>query len=111
MKFFLLFLTVMKFIQRDWFRFLQMYCTGGIRCDVYSTFLRKKGYNNLFSLEGGVHNYFDKEGGDLWNGSLFVFDERLAVPPSKDSMKGRSIKDAHFLFPTSLSLWSLLERV
>jgi hypothetical protein len=32
----------------------QMYCTGGIRCDVYSTFLRQKGFNQLYTLEGGV---------------------------------------------------------
>ena len=57
-----------------------MYCTGGIRCDVYSTFLRQKGYNNLYTLEGGVQNYLRREGGDHWKGSLFVFDARMAIP-------------------------------
>ena len=46
------------------------YCTGGIRCDVYSTFLRKKGFNNLYTLEGGVQNYLRQEGPDFWKGSL-----------------------------------------
>lgn len=32
----------------------QMYCTGGIRCDIYSTFLKQRGYNNLYTLEGGI---------------------------------------------------------
>lgn len=59
---------------------VMMYCTGGIRCDVYSTYLRKKGFNNLYTLEGGVHNYLRQEGDEGWNGSLFVFDNRLAVP-------------------------------
>lgn len=64
---------------------MQMYCTGGIRCDVYSTFLRKKGFHNLYSLEGGVQNYFEEEGGQNWTGSLFVFDERLAISPSEST--------------------------
>ncbi|EFJ51382.1 hypothetical protein VOLCADRAFT_103426 [Volvox carteri f. nagariensis] len=59
-----------------------MYCTGGIRCDVYSTFLRHKGYNNLYTLEGGVQNYLRQEGGAHWKGSLFVFDARMAIPGS-----------------------------
>jgi predicted sulfurtransferase len=33
---------------------MQMYCTGGIRCDIYSTFLKSRGYNNLYTLEGGI---------------------------------------------------------
>ena len=37
-------------------------------------------HSNLYTLEGGVHNYLREEGGDLWNGSLFVFDGRMAVP-------------------------------
>lgn len=57
-----------------------MYCTGGIRCDVYSTFLRKKGFNQLYTLEGGVQNYLRKEGDSHWKGSLFVFDGRMAIP-------------------------------
>jgi hypothetical protein len=36
--------------------------------------------SNLYTLEGGVHNYLREEGGNLWNGSLFVFDGRMAVP-------------------------------
>ena len=37
--------------------------------------------SNLYTLEGGVHNYLRQEGADQWNGSLFVFDGRMAVPP------------------------------
>ena len=53
---------------------------GGIRCDVYSAHLRDKGFNNLYTLEGGVQNYLRQEGHDMWDGSLFVFDGRMAVP-------------------------------
>ncbi|BFI31251.1 UPF0176 protein [Marchantia polymorpha subsp. ruderalis] len=58
-----------------------MYCTGGIRCDVYSTMLRAKGFKNLYSLKGGISNYLKEEGSRKWAGNLFVFDSRLAVPP------------------------------
>ena len=60
---------------------LQMYCTGGIRCDVYSTFLKQRGFGNLYTLKGGVQNYLEQEGSDRWNGSLYVFDDRMAVAP------------------------------
>ena len=114
-----------------------MYCTGGIRCDIYSSYLRKKvqrtfetalrssgtqasrailpeaerckpdldlvsarlgimscqmlstvsdakamqGFKNLYTLEKGVQNYMKEKGTDLWKGSLFVFDGRMAVRP------------------------------
>jgi predicted sulfurtransferase len=63
---------------------IMMYCTGGIRCDVYSAYLKKKGYKNLYTLEGGVQTYMKEEGLDKWNGSLFVFDGRMAIRPNKD---------------------------
>ena len=59
---------------------VMMYCTGGIRCDVYSAHLRDKGFTNLYTLEGGIQNYLREEGHQLWDGSLFVFDGRMAVP-------------------------------
>lgn len=31
-----------------------MYCTGGIRCDIYSAFLKSKGFNKMYTLEGGI---------------------------------------------------------
>lgn len=59
-----------------------MYCTGGIRCDVYSTILRQQGFQNLYTLKGGVSNYLKSEGPVEWVGNLFVFDARLSLPPS-----------------------------
>ncbi|XP_030541189.2 rhodanese-like domain-containing protein 8, chloroplastic isoform X2 [Rhodamnia argentea] len=59
-----------------------MYCTGGIRCDVYSTILRQKGFKNLYTLRGGVSHYLENEGPVEWVGNLFVFDSRLSLPPS-----------------------------
>jgi predicted sulfurtransferase len=63
---------------------VMMYCTGGIRCDVYSAYLKQKGYTNLYTLEGGVQTYMKEEGLDKWNGSLFVFDGRMAIRPNKN---------------------------
>ncbi|KAI4340244.1 hypothetical protein MLD38_025103 [Melastoma candidum] len=58
-----------------------IYCTGGIRCDVYSTILRERGFKNLYTLKGGVSHYLEKEGPAEWIGNLFVFDSRLSLPP------------------------------
>ena len=65
---------------------VMMYCTGGIRCDVYSAHLRDKGFTSLYTLEGGIQNYLKEEGHDMWNGSLFVFDGRMAVPSGEHCM-------------------------
>ena len=37
-----------------------MFCTGGIRCEKASIFLKKKGFKNVFQLKGGILNYLDK---------------------------------------------------
>ncbi|KAJ6799564.1 rhodanese-like domain-containing protein 8, chloroplastic isoform X1 [Iris pallida] len=68
-----------------------MYCTGGIRCDVYSTILRQRGFQNLYTLSGGVSNYLNHEGPSKWLGNLFVFDSRLSLPPS--TYKSREITE------------------
>jgi predicted sulfurtransferase len=56
-----------------------MYCTGGIRCDVCSTFLRQQGFEILYTLEGCVQNYLESEGAAGWNGSLFMFDDQMTT--------------------------------
>ena len=65
-----------------------MYCTGGIRCDVYSPVLREQGFTDLRTLGGGVQHYFAKEGGEGWKGHLYVFDARMAVGPDLDASQG-----------------------
>lgn len=57
---------------------VMMYCTGGIRCELYSALLKKRGFDQVYQLDGGVINYGQKEGRKHWKGSLFVFDDRLA---------------------------------
>lgn len=64
---------------------VMMYCTGGIRCEYFSALLLKEGIEDVYQLDGGVIHYGEKEGADLWDGSLFVFDDRLTVPVGEGS--------------------------
>jgi UPF0176 protein len=61
-----------------------MYCTGGIRCEKFSILMRKKGYNDVNQLHGGILNYAKKENGIHFKGKCFVFDDRLVVPVNPD---------------------------
>lgn len=63
---------------------VMMYCTGGIRCELYSSLLRKEGFKKVYQLDGGIINYGLKQGSDHWLGKLFVFDDRLTVPISDE---------------------------
>lgn len=58
------------------------YCTGGIRCEKFSGWLLKEGFKDVGQLHGGIATYGkDPEvQGELWDGQLYVFDERIAVP-------------------------------
>jgi UPF0176 protein len=57
------------------------YCTGGIRCERYSAWLKAEGYENVYHLEGGILRYLVEvsEEQSLWQGSCYVFDDRVAV--------------------------------
>lgn len=67
-----------------------MYCTGGIRCEKFSVLMKKKGYNDVNQLHGGILTYAKEEGGAHFKGKCFVFDDRLAVPvnPEEDAPIG-----------------------
>lgn len=72
---------------------VMMYCTGGIRCEVYSCLMKEKGFDHIFQLQGGVIQYGLDEGNEHWKGKLFVFDDRLVVPISQD--KAEAISQCH----------------
>lgn len=55
------------------------YCTGGVRCEKASAYLRENGFNKVRQLHGGIHVYGEKTGGKYFEGELFVFDKRLHV--------------------------------
>ena len=58
-----------------------MFCTGGIRCEKSTAYLRAQGFDEVFHLEGGILKYLETvpEAQSLWQGQCFVFDERVSV--------------------------------
>lgn len=56
------------------------YCTGGIRCEVLSALMKKRGFKEVYQLEGGIAKYGEEVGDDgLWEGKMYVFDKRMQV--------------------------------
>ena len=56
---------------------IAMFCTGGIRCEKATSFLKAEGVEEVYHLKGGILNYFDKVGNlptSKWKGDCFVFD-------------------------------------
>ena len=58
-----------------------MFCTGGIRCEKYSSYLRAQGFEKVYHLKGGVLKYLEEmpQEESKWRGECYVFDERVAV--------------------------------
>ena len=58
-----------------------MFCTGGIRCEKASAFMKKNGFDDVYHLKGGILKYLETqaEESSLWEGDCFVFDQRVAV--------------------------------
>ncbi|PWC06843.1 rhodanese-related sulfurtransferase [Mycetocola zhujimingii] len=56
------------------------YCTGGIRCEVLSGLMKSRGFGEVYQLDGGIVRYGETFGDEgLWEGSLYVFDNRLSI--------------------------------
>ena len=58
---------------------LVMFCTGGIRCEKASPIMLDMGFKEVYQLDGGILKYFEKIGGEHYDGECFVFDHRVAV--------------------------------
>lgn len=58
-----------------------MFCTGGIRCEKSTAYLKEQGFEEVYHLEGGILKYLEEvpEENSLWQGDCFVFDERVTV--------------------------------
>lgn len=58
-----------------------MFCTGGIRCEKSTAYMRAQGYDEVYHLEGGILKYLEEmpEAESLWQGECFVFDDRVSV--------------------------------
>ena len=56
------------------------YCTGGIRCEVLSALMKNRGFEDVYQIDGGIVKYGEQFGDDgLWEGSLYVFDDRMGM--------------------------------
>ncbi len=60
---------------------IAMYCTGGIRCEKATAFMKQEGFEEVYHLKGGILKYLEEvpEEESLWEGACFVFDERVSV--------------------------------
>ena len=58
-----------------------MFCTGGIRCEKSTAYLKQQGFDEVYHLEGGILKYLEEvpEEKSLWQGECFVFDNRVSV--------------------------------
>ena len=58
-----------------------MFCTGGIRCEKASAFMKREGFEEVYHLEGGILKYLEEvdQPDSLWQGECFVFDNRVSV--------------------------------
>lgn len=64
-------------------------CTGGVRCEKASGFLIKKGFKDVYQLDGGIVSFMEKYPAEHFKGSLYVFDKRvtMAFDPKKSAAK------------------------
>ena len=73
---------------------LAIYCTGGIRCEKASTYLKLNGFKDVVQLDGGILNYLNyinkTKKKSMWNGECFVFDNRVTI--NKKLKKGKYIQ-------------------
>ncbi|MGC8713514.1 MAG: rhodanese-like domain-containing protein, partial [Leptodesmis sp.] len=58
-----------------------MFCTGGIRCEKASSYMKSQGFQEVYHLKGGILKYLEEvpAAESLWQGECFVFDERISV--------------------------------
>jgi UPF0176 protein len=56
------------------------YCTGGVRCELLSAMMKKRGFKDVYQIDGGIVKYGEAYGDDeLWEGNLYVFDGRMGM--------------------------------
>lgn len=72
---------------------IAMFCTGGIRCEKSTALLKNEGFDNVYHLKGGILTYLEKmpKEQSLWEGSCFVFDDRVAVDSDLNALPEGSV--------------------
>lgn len=62
------------------------YCTGGIRCEILSSLMKNRGFKDVYQIDGGIVKYGEQYGDEgLWEGSLYVFDDRMGLKFSENA--------------------------
>lgn len=62
------------------------YCTGGVRCEILSAVMLENGFKEVYQIEGGIARYGASQGDkSLWEGSLYVFDDRMNIDFTPDA--------------------------
>ena len=58
-----------------------MFCTGGVRCEKSTQYLKDLGFKEVYQLNGGIINYLQNvpQEESLWQGKCFVFDDRITI--------------------------------
>lgn len=79
-----------------------MFCTGGIRCEKTTTFMLNEGFKEVYHLQDGILNYLEQipEEESLWEGSCFVFDNRVAVTHQSERVQPQLPLDYKYDRPT-----------
>jgi predicted sulfurtransferase len=73
-----------------------LYCTGGIRCEKASVWLKQRGVSNVSQLSGGIHRYLERFGDTgCFQGKNFVFDQRVAQTPSECRVPDKLPSEGH----------------
>lgn len=72
---------VEKNLDKNKHKKVAMFCTGGIRCEKSTAYLKEQGFEEVYHLEGGVLKYLEEvpQEDTMWEGECFVFDSRVAV--------------------------------
>lgn len=63
-------------------------CTGGIRCEKASAYLKEQGFENVYQLKGGMHRYMEQYPTGHFKGALYVFDGRMTVAMAEEDKRG-----------------------
>lgn len=77
------------------------FCTGGIRCEKAALWMHNAGMDNVLQLDGGILGYFEKVGGQGYEGGCFVFDARVAVDPALEPLQDAPLPPPEVPLPSN----------
>ncbi|MEX2514929.1 MAG: rhodanese-related sulfurtransferase [Candidatus Paceibacterota bacterium] len=76
-------------------------CTGGIRCEKATAFLKKEGFSDVHQLQGGIHRYIEKYPDGHYKGALYVFDGRMTIDMADDPSERGIVGECFFCGDTT----------